>query len=128
MTYTELAYMHLATILPAFLIGTYLLLNRKGTSQHRLLGKLYMLLMLVTAVTTLFMPAEVGPQFLNHFGFIHIFSLLVLYNVPSAYVAAKSSNLRVHRGNMIGLYVGGILIAGSFALMPGRMLHDWLFV
>jgi len=28
---------------------------------------------------------------------------------------------------MIGVYVGGILIAGTFALMPGRLLHEWLF-
>lgn len=127
MTYTELAYLHLATILPAFIIGTYLLLNRKGTNLHKQLGQVYMLLMLITAVTTLFMPAEVGPRLINHFGFIHLFSVLVLYNVPSAYLAAKNSNSKVHRGNMIGLYVGGILIAGSFALMPGRMLHEWLF-
>ena len=29
--------------------------------------------------------------------------------------------------SMISTYVGGILIAGSFALMPGRLLNDWLF-
>ena len=127
MAYTELAYLHLATILPAFLIGTYLLLNRKGTPSHKLLGKTYMLLMLVTAAVTLFMPAGIGARFLNHFGYIHIFSVLVLYNVPVAYLAAKRGYLQTHRGNMIALYFGGILIASSFTLMPGRMLHDWLF-
>ena len=86
-----------------------------------------MLLMLATAFVTLSMPAEVGPRFWGHFGFIHIFSVLVLINVPGAYLAAKRGNLKLHRGNMIGLYVGGILIAGTFALMPGRMLHDWIF-
>ena len=30
--------------MPAFLIGTYLLLNRKGTDLHKMLGKVYMLL------------------------------------------------------------------------------------
>jgi uncharacterized membrane protein len=28
---------------------------------------------------------------------------------------------------MLGLYFGGILIAGAFAFTPGRMLHAWLF-
>lgn len=28
---------------------------------------------------------------------------------------------------MISLYVGGLLIAGSFTLMPGRLLHGWVF-
>lgn len=123
----QLAYAHLATIVPAFVIGTTLLLQRKGTPRHRMLGRVYLLLMLATAIITLIMPAQVGPQLLGHFGFIHLFSLLVLYNVPTAYFAARRSDIKTHRGNMIGLYVGGILIAGAFAFMPGRLLHDLLF-
>jgi uncharacterized membrane protein len=127
MTYTQLAYLHLATVVPAFVIGAFQLLRRKGTPSHKLLGKIYMVLMLATGFITLAMPAEVGPRFLNHFGFIHIFSLLALFNVPLAYVAARRGNIQAHRGAMIGLYVGGILIAGAFAFSPGRMLHEWLF-
>ena len=127
MTYMQLAYLHLATIIPAFLLGTYLLINHKGTPKHKLLGKLYMLLMLFTAIVTLFMSAEVGPTIFNHLGFIHLFSFLVLYSVPSAYFAAKNNNIKKHRDNMIGLYVGGILIAGAFTLAPGRLIHSWLF-
>jgi uncharacterized membrane protein len=126
-SYYPLAYAHLATIVPAFLLGTYLLLNRKGTPRHRLLGKIYMSLMLVTAIITLFMPAAIGPRLANHFGFIHGFSALALYSVPTAYINARRGNVAAHRSAMIGLYVGGILIAGSFAFMPGRMLHAWLF-
>jgi len=127
MSYTQLAYWHLATITPAFLVGSYLLINRKGTPRHKLLGRIYMLLMLVTALITLLMPAEVGPQFFGHFGFIHLLSLLVLYLVPSVFLAARRGRLRTHRANMIGLYVGGMLIAGAFTLLPGRMIHHWLF-
>jgi uncharacterized membrane protein len=127
MSYTQLAYLHLATVLPAFAIGAFQLLKRKGTPSHKLLGKIYMALMLATGLITLAMPAQVGPRFLNHFGFIHIFSLLALVNVPIAYIAARRGNIKAHRGAMIGLYVGGILIAGAFAFSPGRMLHEWLF-
>ena len=127
MTYTQLAYLHLATVLPAFAIGAFQLIRRKGTPGHKLLGKIYMVLMLATAFITLAMPAEVGPRFLNHFGFIHAFSFLTLFNVPLAYFAVRRGNIKAHRGAMIGLYVGGILIAGAFAFSPGRMLHEWLF-
>ncbi|MBI3775411.1 MAG: DUF2306 domain-containing protein [Gammaproteobacteria bacterium] len=127
MTYQQLAYLHLATILPAFLIGTFLLLRRKGTALHKALGRSYLLLILATGVITLFMPAQVGPSLLGHFGFIHTFSLLVFYSVPAAYIAARRGDIKTHRGNMIGLYVGGIIVAGSFALMPGRMLNEMLF-
>ncbi len=126
-SYLPLAYAHLATVLPAFAIGTYMMIARKGDRFHRLLGKGYMLLMLTTAIITLFMPALVGPRLLNHFGFIHLFSVLAIWSVPSAYVAARKHDIKSHRSSMIGLYVGGLIIAGGFAFMPGRLLHRWLF-
>lgn len=122
-----LVYAHLATVLPSFVIGTYMMFSRKGSPLHRALGKAYMLLMFATAIITLFLPAKLGPTMLGHFGFIHIFSLVVLALVPRAYVTAKTHQVRSHAGAMIGVYIGGILVAGSFALAPGRMLHTWLF-
>ena len=127
MTYLQLAYLHLATIFPAFLIGTFLMLNHKGTPVHKLLGKIYMSLMMFTAGVTLFMSAEVGPKILNHFGFIHLLSFFVLYTVPSAYLAARNGDIKHHRNNMVGLYLGGILVAGAFTFMPGRLFHN-LFI
>jgi len=123
MTYHQLALIHLATVLPAFLIGTYLLLRRKGTPWHKRLGRVYLVLMIVTGTVTLFMPASVGPQIVGHFGFIHIFSLATLYSAPAAYFAARRHDVRAHRIAMIILYVGGLLIAGGFAFAPGRMLN-----
>ena len=127
MTYTQLAYLHLATVIPASAVGAFQFLRHKGTPSHKFLGKIYMLLMLATALITLAMPAKVGPQFLHHFGFIHIFSLLALINIPLAYFTARRGNIRAHRAAMISLYVGGILIAGALAFSPGRMLHKWMF-
>jgi uncharacterized membrane protein len=86
-----------------------------------------MSLMLFSAVVTLFMSATIGPLIIGHFGFIHLFSLLVLYSVPTAYVAVRNGDINRHKRSMITLYVGGLLIAGSFTFAPGRMLHTWLF-
>jgi uncharacterized membrane protein len=127
MSYEQLVYLHLATVVPAFVIGTYMLANRKGTSTHKRLGRLYLALIAVTAITTLWMPAQVGPHFAGHFGFIHAFSLLALYAVPAAFHYARIGNIRAHRGNMVGLYIGAMLIAGALAFAPGRRLHAWLF-
>lgn len=126
MTYFQLAYAHLATVLPAFFIGTFLLLNQKGSSKHKMLGKFYMLLMLLTATITLFMSAEVGPTLLGHFGLIHLFALLVFYSVPAAYIAIRKGDIKKHRMNMLGLYFGGLVIAGAFTFAPGRLLHTWI--
>jgi uncharacterized membrane protein len=127
LTYIQLAYLHLATVVPAFAIGAIQFLGRKGTSAHKRLGRIYMALMIATGLITLAMPAGVGPRFLNHFGFIHVFSALALINVPIAYAAARRGHIRLHRFNMLALYFGGILIAGALAFSPGRMLHTWLF-
>jgi uncharacterized membrane protein len=125
-TYEQLAYLHLSIIIPAFLIGTFLLLRRKGTRLHKVFGRIYLLFMIATGIITLFIQAHVGPRLLNHFGFIHIFSLVALYCAPAAFLAVRRGNLRAHRGNMLGLYIGGLLIAGAFAFSPGRMLNTWI--
>ncbi len=118
---------HLATVVPGALLGTYLMLRPKGTAPHRTLGKIYMGLMLVTATCSLFIPAAVGPQVLGHFGAIHLLSLLVLYSVPMAYFAARRHAVVPHKLAMAGVYFGGVLIAGGFALAPGRYLNQLLF-
>ena len=127
MGYDQLMYMHLITVVPCFIIGTILLLIKKGTSFHKKAGRVYMVLMLITATITLFMPAKVGPQVLNHFGWIHLFSFLTIYTIPTAYLAVKKGNIKVHKRKMILLYFGAIIIAGGFTFFPGRYLYELFF-
>lgn len=119
--------LHLATVAPAAVLGTYLMFWAKGTPTHRLLGKVYMVLMFITAAASLFITAAVGPQLLGHFGWIHLLSLLVLVSVPRAYFAAKNHDISDHKFAMAGVYFGGILIAGLFTLAPGRYFNQLLF-
>jgi hypothetical protein len=62
--YASLMYAHLITVVPCFVIGTILIIIKKGGNIHKVMGRIYIILMLITAVITLFMPAKVGPQFL----------------------------------------------------------------
>ena len=126
-SYEFLSFVHLSTIGPAFIIATYMMLIKKGTAQHKFLGRIYMVLMLFTAMVTLFMSAQVGPTLFDHFGFIHLLSVLVLYSVSSAYFAIKVCDVKKHKLNMIGLYIGGMVVAGGFTLVPGRFLGDLIF-
>ncbi|GMN07700.1 hypothetical protein MTsPCn5_30890 [Croceitalea sp. MTPC5] len=127
MYYDILMFSHLVTVVPCIFLGAYLLLVTKGTPIHRLLGKIYMVLMLITACISLFMPALVGPQFFNHFGWIHLFSFLTLWTVPTAYAAIRKGNVKSHQRKMVLLYIGAIMIAGGFTLAPGRYLHELFF-
>jgi uncharacterized membrane protein len=119
-------FLHLFTVTPCIFIGAYLLLNNKGTKNHRLIGKIYLSLMFFTATVSLFLPAKVGNQFLNHFGWIHLFSILTLYSVPTAIMAVKKGNIKAHKIKMRMLYYGALIIAGGFTLAPGRYLHNLL--
>lgn len=127
MTYKTLMFIHLYTVLPCVVLGAINFMLRKGSPYHKYVGSSYMILMLFTAIVTLFMPALVGPTLFGHFGWIHSFSVLTLFSVPTAYIAIKKGNVKSHKRKLIGLYVGAILIAGAFTLFPGRYLHTLLF-
>jgi uncharacterized membrane protein len=123
-----LTLIHLALILPCIVLGAYLLLATKGNAIHKCLGRIYMALMFSTAILTLFIPAQVGQMLWNHFGVLHLLSFLTLYTVPIAIYAARSGDIKRHRRAMWILYVGGILIAGSFAILgEGRFLNGVVF-
>lgn len=125
--YLFLMYSHIVTVVPCIFLGAYLFMRSKGTAGHKLLGKLYMILMLITASISLFMPANVGPQFLGHFGFIHAFSFLTLYSIPTAVLAIKRGDVRKHKIKLVILYLGAIVIAGGFTLAPGRYMNELFF-
>lgn len=125
--YNSIMYLHIITVVPCIFMGAYIFISKKGTARHKLIGKTYMLLMVITALLTLLLPARVGPQFLSHFGFIHLFSILTLYSVPTAIMAIRKGNVRRHKIKLTLLYIGAILIAGGFTLAPGRYLHGVFF-
>ena len=120
--------LHLVTVVPAFLIGTWLIfVSRKGAPVHRAFGAIYLVLMTVTAITTLFVHQLMpGSPF---FGLspVHLLVPLTLFAVISALWAARRHDIAGHRRAMIILYVGGMLIAGGLTFLPGRILHRVFF-
>lgn len=119
---------HVVTVLPAFVLGTYqIFLSRKGAPFHRVLGYVYLALMTITAIAALFVQSLMphGPFF--GFSPIHLLVPLVLYGVYGAVRGARTHNVAMHRRAMLSVYIGGILIAGSLTLLPGRVMHAVMF-
>jgi uncharacterized membrane protein len=110
---------HLVSVLIAFVIGTWMMVRPKGTAPHKTLGRTYVVLMLVSAVST-FWIRGLGHGSLS---FLHLLSIFVLLALPYAIVMARLGRVRAHRYTMIIVYLGGIWIAGLLTLMPGRLLH-----
>lgn len=117
---------HLVTALAAALLGPFILLRRKGDALHKALGRTWAGLMVVTAITSIFIRSPGAGIAGTGFSFIHLFTVWTLAALPVAVWGARSGNIRLHRGGMIGLYVG-LLIAGGFTLIPGRLLGGWVF-
>jgi uncharacterized membrane protein len=114
---------HLATVVPAFLLGTWLIFfSRKGARMHRAIGVAYLTLMTVTATAAIFIR-QLRP---GSFSLLHLFVVLTYWSVFSAIWNLRRKNIRGHQMAMIGLYVGGLLIAGGLTFLPGRIMH-WLF-
>ncbi len=120
--------LHVFTVVPAFFLGTWLIFfSRKGAPRHRAIGYVYLVLMTVTAIAALFIHQIPAIDIVFGFGPIHIFSLVTLFGVVGALRGAKTHNIKMHRGSMLGVYIGGILIAGTFAFLPGRIIHAVVF-
>jgi uncharacterized membrane protein len=119
---------HAATVIPAFFLGTWqIFFSRKGAPFHRAVGYVYLALMTITSIAALFVH-QIMPKS-PFFGFspIHLFVPLTLFGVVGALHGAWTHNIREHRASMLGVYIGGLLIAGTLAFLPGRTMHAIVF-
>jgi uncharacterized membrane protein len=117
---------HLATVLPALLLGPVILLRRKGDRIHRRLGRVWVALMLATAIASAFIQAPGAGIAGTGFSLIHIFTVWTLVNAPLGIWLARKGHIAQHRSVMTGLYIG-LVIAGAFTLIPGRLLGNLVF-
>ena len=39
----------------------------------------------------------------------------------------RRGDIRRHARVMTGIFIGGLIIAGGFTLMPGRLMHEVVF-
>ncbi|WP_341704823.1 DUF2306 domain-containing protein [Ferrovibrio sp.] len=116
-------HIHLAATLAALALGAVMLLRRKGTQSHRRLGWLWVALMAAAALSSFWITGLRGDGFSP----IHILSVVTLGALPWAIYAIRHGNVQRHRQTMIALFGGGLLIAGLFTLMPGRLLGQLIF-
>jgi uncharacterized membrane protein len=61
---------------------------------------------------------NIGP-----FSPIHALSIFTLAMLPFAVLHARHHRVRRHRNAMIAIFFGGLVIAGAFTFMPGRIMH-----
>ena len=120
---------HVATVVPAFLLGAWLLLfNRKGLPWHRTLGALFFVLMISTAIIALFIHRRMpGSPFLG-MSSTHLFIPFVLFATWRALDGALKGNFKQHQRWVMGLFFGALVINGlnNVFFLPG-ITHDVFF-
>ena len=115
--------MHLAGALSAFGIGTALMMGVKGRGLHKRLGYAWVVAMAITAISSFFLTGLNG----NSFSWIHGLSAWTIIGLPMGIAAARRKDIAKHRKEMTGMFTGGMLVAGLFAFLPGRMMWSIFF-
>lgn len=111
---------HVVAALFVLAIGPLQILRRRRDRIHRTMGYLWVAAMYYVCVSSFWIVSE------GHFTWLHGLSAFTMVTVTLGLIGAIRRNIRSHRGNMVGSYVG-IAVAFGFAVaVPGRAIPQLL--
>ena len=115
---------HVAAMSSVVLLTPVQWLLPKGTPLHRATGRTWVALIVMACLSSFFVHTirTVGP-----FSPIHLLSVTTLAAVVLAVVAARRGDVTRHRRGMGLVVLGGLVVAGGFTLLPGRLMHEVVF-
>ena len=116
---------HVIVALFSLATGTWLLLSRKGTQQHRWLGYSYTVCMVLVNLTAFRLYYLFG-----HFGIVHVGATVSLLTLTGGIIAAvyRPANwllwhYRLMSGSVTGLYAAG-LVESTYRLFPATYFWE----
>jgi uncharacterized membrane protein len=115
--------LHVAAALLAMVVGVVIFVLPKGTRFHRALGWTWVSSMIIVAATSVAMIFDLKTGI----NALHVFTAVTVVSLWAGLTAIRRGDVRRHAGSMIGLYVGGLIIAGAFAFIPGRTMWQVVF-
>ena len=112
--------LHAFAAMAAFLLGIVQFIGPKGTIPHRSVGVIWVLLMLTVAISSFWIHEIrlVGP-----WSPIHLISIFTLVMLPLGVWRAHTHRVNAHKWTMISIFIGGLVIAGLFTFVPGRIMN-----
>lgn len=116
--------LHVAAAILALGFGLLQLAFKKGTRNHKVVGWLWITLMTAVALSSFFIHTIrlVGP-----WSPIHLLSVFTLVMLWRGIRAGQRGNVKKHSYTMASLFIFALIGAGSFTLLPGRIMHAVLF-
>jgi uncharacterized membrane protein len=114
---------HLGFAVGALVVGTIQLLNKKGTIQHQILGRVWVVMIAIICLTSFWIKRLMPNDFFWGYSPIHLLSISVLFQITLGVYFARVGNIESHKKWMTYTYIGGLIIAGAFTFYPGRLLY-----
>ena len=116
---------HLTAAVAALVLGPAVLWTRRARAQrprlHRALGYAWVTLMVLAAVSSLFIRDFKLPNLAGYTP-IHLLVPATFAGLALAFWRLARRNIAGHRLAMQVTYMAGCVVAGSFALLPDRYL------
>lgn len=109
---------HVACALIAICAVVPLAIYKKGTPTHRWLGRIAGGGMALLALSSFFIR-ELNA---GRFSYIHILSVVTLLGLASGVVAARRGDRKAHARTMVTVFALGLVGAGAFTFVPGRIM------
>lgn len=116
--------LHAFAAMGAFALGIVQFAAPKGTLPHRTIGWIWVALMAIVGFSAFFIHELKiwGP-----WSPIHLLAIFTLVMLPFGVWNAHRHNVTAHRKTMIGIFTGGLVVAGLFTFVPGRIMHAAVF-
>ena len=115
--------LHAIMAMIAIILGGIQLSMKKGGAIHKLLGRIWVGIMLIVAITSFFIH-EI--KLWGAYSPIHLLSLWTIFILGVGVYYARVRNIKRHKQVMITTYFFALILTGFFTLMPGRIMHQIL--
>ena len=114
---------HAILAMIAIILGGIQLSMKKGGLIHKLLGRIWVGIMMFVAITSFFIH-EI--KLWGAYSPIHLLSLWTIFSLGLGIYFVRVGNIKRHKQVMIALYFFALILTGFFTLMPGRVMHQIL--
>ena len=114
---------HAIMAIIAVILGGIQLSMKKGGAIHKLLGRIWVGIMMFVAISSFFIH-EI--KLWGAYSPIHLLSLWTIFILGVGIYYVRVGNIKRHKQTMITLYFFALIVAGFFTLYPGRIMHQIL--
>jgi len=115
---------HALAAMLAVIIGGVQFAMPKGTPGHRIMGYVWVVLILFVSVGSFWIHSL---RVIGAFSPIHILSVITIVTALWAVRSARVGAIQDHRWAMITLFGLALIVTGLFTLLPGRAMHAVMF-